>query len=120
MNRVSLVAAEVTTISPSLADLLTAAAIGAVLLVLLAAWLTSALGKRMAVLFGVLAFPALLQLAEDFVTGSWPFRPGSATELDVLVPVGEAGVVCLLALIVYRTRRRAKSAGDGPGSAPAA
>jgi hypothetical protein len=91
-----------------LSEVLAAAAAATVVLLLVAAWLSSAHGKRMAVLFGVLAFPALLQVAEIY----GPATPAAA---NVIVPGCEALVLCLLAVIIYRTRHRAKSAGSGPG-----
>ena len=97
-----------TPIRPSLLALLAAAAAAAVVLLLLTAWLSSAHGKRLAMLFGMLAFPALLQLAEYCGLQG----PTAAT---VYVPGSEALVLCLLAVIIYRTRRRAKSAGGGSG-----
>jgi hypothetical protein len=96
-----------TTIRPSVLALLGAAAAAAVVLLVLAAWLSSAHGKRLAVLFGVLAFPALLELAEYYGLHG-------PTAANVYVPGSEALVLCLLAVIIYRTRRGAKSAG-GPG-----
>jgi hypothetical protein len=96
-----------TAIRPSVLALLAAAAAAAVVLLILAAWLSSAHGKRLAVLFGVLAFPALLELAEYYGLNG-------PTAANVYVPGSEALVLCLLAVIIYRTRRRAKSAG-GPG-----
>jgi hypothetical protein len=95
-------------IRSSLLALLAAAAAAAVVLLLLAAWLTSAQGKRLAVLFGVLAFPALLQLAEYYSLHG-------PTAASVYVPGCEALVLCLLAVIIYRTRRRANSASSGSG-----
>ena len=77
---------------------------------LLAAWLSSAHGKRLAVLFGVLAFPALLQLAED-TTGS-----RGTTVANVYVPGSDALVLCLVAVIIDRTRRRAGGGLAAPGS----
>jgi hypothetical protein len=95
---------------PSLLHLFDAVAAGAVMLALVLAWLISAHGKRLAVLFGVLAFSALLQLAESYLYG-----PGGLAAANVVVPACEALVICVLAAIVDRTRRRAKSAGGGRG-----
>jgi hypothetical protein len=97
-----------TPVRPGLLALLAAAAAAAVVLLLLTAWLSSAHGKRLAVLFGVLAFPALLQVAEYYGLQG----PTAAT---VFVPGSEAVVLCLVAVIIYRTRRRAKAAGGGSG-----
>ena len=91
------------------ADVLTAV----VVLALVAAWLSSALGKRLAVLFGVLAFAALLQVAEFF------YDTGGLTAANVLVPAGEALVLCLLVVLIYRTRRRARSSGGDSGTGAA-
>jgi hypothetical protein len=88
--------------------LIGATAAAAVVLLILAAWLSSAHGKRLAVLFGVLAFPALMKLAEYYGLHG-------PTPANVYVPGSEALVLCLLAVIIYRTRRRAKSAGRSCG-----
>jgi hypothetical protein len=81
-------------------DVRTAIAAGAVVFLLAAAWLSSAHGKRLAVLFGVLAVPALLQLAG--------YGPGTLTAANVIVPGCEALVLCLLAVMVYRTRNHTR------------
>jgi hypothetical protein len=95
-------------VQPSLLAPLAATAAAVVMLLLLAAWLSSPHGKRLAVLFGVLAFPALLKLAEYYgIQG-----PRGA---NIYVPGSEALVLCLLAVVIYRTRRRTKSAGGGSG-----
>jgi len=88
-----------------------AAAAAAVVVALVVAWLCSAQGKRMAVLFGLVAFSGLLELGEVRVYGS----TGLAAE-NVFVPACEALVLGLLAVIVYRTWRRRKSAGGGTGT----
>jgi hypothetical protein len=77
--------------------LIGATAAAAVVLLILAAWL--------------LAFPALMELAEYYGLHG-------PTAANVYVPGSEALVLCLLAVIIYRTRRRAKSAGrSGEGVA---
>jgi hypothetical protein len=96
-----------TLVRPALFALIAATAAAAVVLLLLATWLSSAHGKRLALLFGVLAFPALLQLAEYC-----GFQGPAAANV---LPGSEALVLCLLSVIIYRTRRRAKSAGGGSG-----
>jgi hypothetical protein len=94
-------------VAPWLFQLLAGAVMAAVVLALAAAWLGSAGSKRMAIVFGVLAIPALLQLAESY-------GQSSLTAANVVVPVAEALVLCLLGMIVYRTRRGARPAGGGP------
>jgi hypothetical protein len=94
----------------SLIHLLDASAGAAVVLSLAAAWLSSAHGKRMAVLFGVPAFAAVLDLTAQYFDGS-----GGFLATRVLRPAVEALVLCVLAAIVYRTRRRAKSTIGGSG-----
>lgn len=81
-------------------DLRAATAAAAAVVLLAAAWLSSAHGKRLAVLFGVLALPALLQLES--------YMPGTLAAADVIVPGCEALVLCLLAVMVYRTWQRTR------------
>jgi hypothetical protein len=95
---------------PWLYDLLSGTAMAAIVLGLVAAWLSSAHGKRLAVLFGVLAFAALLELGELF------YDTEALTASNVLVPAVEGLGLCLLAVLIYRTRRRAKSS-DGDSGA---
>jgi hypothetical protein len=97
-----------------LLHLFDASAAGAVVLALVLVWLSSAHGKRLAVLFGVLSFAALLQLAESYFDG-----PGGLAAANVVAPASEALVICVLAAIVYRTLRRAKSAAGGSGDGAA-
>jgi hypothetical protein len=91
-----------------LSELLGATAAAAVVLLLAAAWLSSAHGKRLAVLFGVLAFPALLQLADTY-------GPVTLAAANVIAPGCQALALCLLAVMVYRTRRQSRPADGGPG-----
>lgn len=81
-------------------ELRRAIAAGVVAALLAAVWLSSAHGKRLAVLFGVLALAALLQLAG--------YVPGTLTADNVVVPGCEALVLCLLAVMVYRTRNHTR------------
>jgi hypothetical protein len=98
---------------PSLFHLLNAAAAAAVVLGLVVMWLSSAHGKRLAVLFGVVSFSALLQLAESAFYG-----PSGLFAASVLVPASEAVVLGLLAVIIYRTwQAKSGSAGTGGGAA---
>jgi hypothetical protein len=76
------------------------------LLVLAAAWLSSAFWKRLTVLLALLAFPGALALAP-----SWWFRS------DVPVAASELAVICCLAALVYSTRRRSRSGRDGEAGA---
>jgi hypothetical protein len=114
VGRVNIVGPFVQPVRPWLLHLFDAAAMAAVVLALVVAWLSSPLGKRLAMLFGVLAFSASLELVETYFSG-----PGGLVAANVLVPACEAIVLCVLAAIVYRTWRRAKSAGNrgpaGPG-----
>jgi hypothetical protein len=83
-----------------------------VALLLLALWLSSAHGKRLALLFGVLAYGLLLM--NGFIDGSGPW---GADTVDG--GVGQVLVILLLAVVIYRTWRRSRSAagGSGPGLA---
>ncbi len=76
------------------------------LLMLVAAWLSSALGKWLTVLLALLAFPNALSLAPS----SW-FRS------DFPVVASELAVICFLAAIMYSTRRRSRSRRDGDAGA---
>jgi hypothetical protein len=84
----------------------------AVALLLLALWLSSEHGKRLALLFGVLAYGLLLM--NGFIDGSGPW---GADTVDGAV--GQVLVILLLAVVIYRTWRRSRSAagGSGPGLA---
>jgi hypothetical protein len=61
-------------------------------------------------MLGVLAFSASLELVETYFSG-----PSGLVAANVVVPACEALVLCVLAAIVYRTWRRAKSADGGSG-----
>jgi len=95
---------------PSFFYLFAVATTAAVVLALVAAWLGSAHGKRLAVLFGVVAFSAFLQLAQQYL-----FSYERLTVANLLLPACEALVMFGLATIVYRTWRRSKSAAGGSG-----
>jgi hypothetical protein len=79
-----------------------------VALLLLALWLSSAHGKRLALLFGVLAYGLLLM--DGFIDGSGPW---GADTVDG--SVGQVLVIFLLAAVIYRTWRRSRSAAGGSG-----
>jgi hypothetical protein len=79
-----------------------------VALLLLALWLSSAHGKRLALLFGVLAYGLLL--ADGFIDGTGPW---GADTVDG--SVGQVLVIFLLAAVIYRTWRRSRSAAGGSG-----
>ncbi|HTZ28394.1 MAG TPA: hypothetical protein VMC83_30635 [Streptosporangiaceae bacterium] len=83
-----------------------------VALLLLALWLSSPHGKRLALLFGVLAYGLLL--VNGFIDGSGAW---GADTVDGAV--GQVLVILLLAAVIYRTWRRSTSAagGSGPGLA---
>ncbi|HUJ05004.1 MAG TPA: hypothetical protein VLX31_02730 [Streptosporangiaceae bacterium] len=78
----------------------------AVAVLLLVMWLSSAHGKRLALLFGVLAYGTLL--ADGFIDqgGAW----GADT---VNGSIGQVLVTVLLAAVGYRTWRRSRSAVGG-------
>jgi hypothetical protein len=78
------------------------AATAAVALALVAAWLSSAHGKRLAVAFGVVAFSAFLQAAQQYLIPG----PGGLTAANLLLPGCEVLALCVLAGIIYRTWRR--------------
>jgi len=77
-------------------------------LLLLVLWLSSAHGKRLALLFAVLGYGLLL--SDGFIdrSGSW----GADT---VNGAAGQVVVLCLVAAVCYRTWRRSRSATGGPG-----
>jgi hypothetical protein len=79
-----------------------------VVLLLLALWLSSAHGKRLAVLFGVLTYGLLLM--DGFIDGGGPW---GADTIDGAA--GQVLVIFLLATVIYRTWRRSRSAAGGPG-----
>jgi hypothetical protein len=92
----------------SVYHLFAAATTAAVVLAPVAAWLSSSHGKRLAVIFGVVAFSAFLQLAEQYLLSY-----ERLTVANLLLPACEALVLFGLATIVYRTWRRSKSASGG-------
>src|SRR5579872_2423976 len=77
-----------------------------VVLLLLALWLSSAHGKRLAFLFGVLAYGLLLM--DGFIDDSGPW--GADT---INGSAGQVLVIFLLAAVIYRTWRRSRSAAGG-------
>jgi hypothetical protein len=88
-----------------IASLLAGLVVGLLLLVL---WLSSAHGKRLALLFGVLAYGLLLM--DGFIDQGGPW--GADT---VNGAVGQVLVIFLLAVVIYRTWRRSRSAAGGSG-----
>jgi hypothetical protein len=87
-----------------------------VLILLLGAWLSSPMGKRLAVLFAVIAYPGLVTVLLHYLDYRWP----SAGEWGYaglgLPAVLELLVVCAPAAIMYRARRRARSFRPARGS----
>jgi hypothetical protein len=77
-------------------------------LLLLALWLTSAHGKRLALLFGVLAYGLLLM--DGFIDRGGPWDADTINGA-----AGQVGVFLVLAAVIYRTWRRPRSAGAGSG-----
>ena len=79
-----------------------------VVLLLLTLWLSSAHGKRLAFLFGVLAYGLLLM--DGLIDGSGPW--GADT---INGSVGQVLVIFLLAAVIYQTWHRSRSAAGGSG-----
>lgn len=79
---------------------------------LLGLWLTSAPGKRLALLFGVLAYGLLL--ADGFIDGSGPWDADTVNG-----SAGQVLVICVLTAVAHRTWRRSRAAAGGPGKSPA-
>jgi hypothetical protein len=79
-----------------------------VVLLLLALWLSSAHGKRLAFLFGVLAYGLLL--TDGLIDGTGPWDADTING-----SVGQVLVFVVLAAVIYRTWRRSRSAAGGPG-----
>lgn len=83
-----------------------------VLILLLAAWLSSPAGKRLAVLFAVIAYPVLVTVLLHYVDYRWPYAGDWGYEGLGLPAVLQLLVVCAPAVIIYRARRRARSLGS--------
>jgi hypothetical protein len=94
----------------SLAETIALTGAGAVVILVLACWLSSGTGKRLAVLFAVLAYPSLLLLGWQF---GQPFRSYGAYETYEIG--GVALIVCLALGLAYRVRRRSRSASGTSG-----
>jgi len=75
---------------------------------LLGLWLSSAHGKRLALLFGVLAYGLLLVNGFIDAGGAW-----GADTIDG--SAGQVLVIVLLVAVIYRTWRRSRSAAGGSG-----
>lgn len=82
-----------------------------VVLLLLALWLTSAPGKRLALLFGVLAYGLLL--TDGLIDGSGPFEAATING-----SAGQVLVACVLTAVAYRTWRRSRSAAGASNQSP--
>jgi hypothetical protein len=78
----------------------------AIALLLLALWLSSKHGKRLALLFAVLAYGLLMMDGLIDESGAW----GADT---INGAVGQVLVIFLLAAVLYRTWRRSRSAAQG-------
>jgi hypothetical protein len=89
----------------TIASLLAGLAAG---LLLLALWLSSAHGKRLALLFGVLTYGLLLM--DGFIDEGGPW--GADT---VNGAIGQVLIIFLLAAVIYRTWRKSRSAAGGSG-----
>jgi hypothetical protein len=93
---------------------ITKAGAAVVLILLLAAWLSSPMGKRLAVLFAVIAYPVLVTALLHYINYRWPSAGYWGYEgLPTLPAVLELLFVCAPAAIIYRARRRARSFGSG-------
>jgi hypothetical protein len=97
-----------TTLDPSP---ITKAGAAVVLILLLAAWLSSPMAKRLAVLFAVIAYPVLVTVLLHYIDFRWP--SAGYWGYVGLPAVFQLLVVCALAVIIYRARRRARSFGSG-------
>ena len=91
-----------------------------VLILLLAAWLSSPKGKRLAVLFAVIAYPVLVTALLHYINYRWPSAGYWGYEgLPTLPTVLEVLVVGAPAAIIYRARRQRpvvqQRIGRGPG-----
>ncbi len=91
----------------SLAEPIALTGTGAIVILVLACWLSSGTGKRLAVLLAVLAYPSLL------LAGWLPFRSYGAYE--TYETGGVALIACLALGLVYRVRRGSRSAGGTSG-----
>ena len=78
-----------------------------VVLLLLAPWLSSAAGKRLAVLFGVLAYGLLM--TDGLIDGDGPWDADTINGC-----IGQVLVSCVLAAVVYLTWRRSRSGRESP------
>ena len=76
-------------------------------LLLLALWLSSANGKRLALLFGVLAYGLLL--TDGLIDGTGPWDADTING-----SIGQVLVICVLAAVIYYTLRRSRSLGESP------
>ncbi|HUB39698.1 MAG TPA: hypothetical protein VMA72_12675 [Streptosporangiaceae bacterium] len=83
----------------------------AVVVLLVVLWLSSAHGKRLALLFGVLAYGLLVMDGLIDEGGPW----GADT---INGAAGQVLVLVLLAAVTYRTWRRSRSAAGGSGESP--
>jgi hypothetical protein len=91
---------------------ITKAGAAVALILLLAAWLSSPMGKRLAVLFAVIAYPGLESVLLHYIDYRWPSAGEWGYEGLGLPAVLELLVVCAPAAIMYRARRRARSFGS--------
>lgn len=82
---------------------------GAVVILLLACWLSSGTGKRLAILLAALAYPSLL-------FAGWQFgQPWSYRAYETCETGGVALIACLALGLAYRVRRGSRSAGGTSG-----
>jgi hypothetical protein len=92
---------------------ITKAGAAVVLILLLAAWLSSPMGKRLTVLFAVIAYPGLVTALLHYINYRWPSASYWGYEGLGLPAVLQLLVVCAPAAIIYRAWRRARSFGSG-------
>jgi hypothetical protein len=97
-----------------LAEAIALTGVGAVVILVLACWLSSGTGKRLAVLLAVLAYPSLLLIEWQF---GQPFTSYGAYE--TFETGGVALIACLALGLAYRVRRGSRSAGGTSGEGTA-
>jgi hypothetical protein len=93
-----------------LAEAIALTGTGAIVILVLACWLSSGTGKRLAVLLAVLAYPSLLLIGWQFGQPSTSYGAYETYETG-----GVALIACLALGLVYRVRRRSRSASGTSG-----
>jgi hypothetical protein len=93
-----------------LAEAIALTGTGAIVILVLACWLSSGTGKRLAVLLAVLAYPSLLLIGWQFGQPSSSYGAYETYETG-----GVALIACLALGLAYRVRRRSRSASGTSG-----